>query len=117
MVEVKPIHTKADYDAALERINQLMDAGFGTPEGEELDVLTTLVTAYENAKYPMDMPSAVDAIRFVMDQRGLEQKDFAALIGRSCASEVLSGKRALSMNQAKTLYKEWRIPAEALLEG
>jgi len=117
MAEIKPIRSEADYEAALVRIDQLMDAEFGTPEGEELDVLTTLVTAFENANYPMDMPSAIDAIRFVMDQRGLEQKDFAALIGRSRASEVLNGRRPLSMNQAKTLYKEWHVPAEALLAG
>jgi len=117
MVTVSPIRDDASYDAALLRIEALLDAEFGTPEGDELDVLTTLIAAYEETHYPVDAPTALGAIEFVMDQKGYRQKDFAALIGKARASEILSKKRGLSMKQAKVLNKEWGVPAEALLAG
>ncbi len=117
IMTIKPIHSKTAYNAALRRVEELMDADFDTPEGDELEVLTTLISAYEDKEYPVDIPDAVSAIRFVMDQRGYEQKDFAALIGKSRASEILNKKRGLSMKQARTLHKKWNVPAEALLAG
>jgi HTH-type transcriptional regulator / antitoxin HigA len=117
MVTVDPIRDDASYEAALLRIEALMDAEFGTPEGDELDVRATLVAAYEESRYPLDAPSALGAIEFIMDQKGYRQKDFAALIGKARASEILSKKRGLSMKQAQTLHKEWGVPAEALLAG
>ncbi|MFC7048925.1 helix-turn-helix domain-containing protein [Emcibacter nanhaiensis] len=117
MADIKPIHSEEDYDAALARIDALMDAEYGTEEGDELELLTTLVIAYEEAQFPLDNPDPVTAIEFVMEQRGYQQKDFAALIGKSRASEILSRKRPLSMNQAKRLYRDWGVPPEALLAG
>lgn len=117
MANVFPIRNLADYDAALARVENLMDAQAGSPEGDELDILTTLVEAYEDKAFPVDIPDAVTAIQFVMDQQGLRQKDFAALIGKSRASEVLSKKRSLSLGQARILHKEWGVPASALLAG
>lgn len=117
MANVFPIRNLTDYDAALARVEKLMDAGAGSPEGDELDILATLIEAYEDMTFPLDIPDAVTAIQFVMDQRGLGQKDFAALIGKSRASEVLNKKRNLSLGQARILHKEWGVPASALLAG
>ena len=117
MANVNPIHNTNDYEVALARVEQLMTAQASTPEGDELDILTTLIEAYEDKIFPMEVPDAVTAIRFIMDQQGLEQKDFAALIGKSRASEVLNKKRRLSLGQAQRLHKEWGVPASALLAG
>ena len=115
MAEVKPIHDKVAYDAAMARIDQLMDAKVGTLEGEELDVLTTLVDSFEEASMPMDFPDAQTAVEFIMEQKGFARHDLAELLGRSRASEFMTRKRGLSMNQAKALNKEWGVPADALL--
>lgn len=114
---IKPIHTNEDYEDALVRIAVLMDGETGTPDGDELEVLSTLVYAYEEDHFPVDVPDPVTAIEFVMEQQGYEQKDFAALIGKARASEVLNRKRTLSMNQAKRLHRDWNVPADALLAG
>ncbi len=115
MVKVEPVRNNTSWQAALARIESLMEAAPNTPGGDELDILTTLVYAYEERRFPVDAPDALTAIRFVMDQQGYDQRDLAALFGESRASEVLNKKRPLSMNQAKTLRREWNVPAEALL--
>ncbi len=115
MANVKPIHDKVAYGAALARIDQLMNAAAGTPEGEELDILTTLVGAFEEATMPVDFPDAQTAVEFVMEQKGYARQDLAELLGRSRASEFMTRKRNLSMNQAKALNKNWGVPADALL--
>lgn len=112
---LNPVLTEADYEAALVRVGALMDAEMGTAEGDELHVLSTLINAYEETAFPIDAPDAVTAIRFIMDQKRLDQSDLADLIGKSRASEFLNNKRDLSMQQARTLCKEWGAPAEALL--
>lgn len=117
MTDMNPVLTEANYEEALVRVESLMDAVMGTPEGDELHVLSTLIAAYEEKAFPMDVPDAVTAIRFVMDQKGLQQSDFAALIGKSRASEVLNEKRDLSMNQARKLCKDWGVPADSLLSA
>ena len=117
MTNIKPIHDPASYDAALSRAAGLMDAELNTPRGDELEILSTLIYAYEENHFPVDIPDALTAILFVMEQRGYDQKDFAALIGKSRASEVLNKKRSLSMKQARVLYKNWGVPAETLLMG
>ena len=117
MTNIKPIHDTDSYEVALARAEVLMDAEFNTPEGDELEILTTLIYAYEEKLYPVDIPDALTAILFVMDQSGYEQKDLAALIGKSRASDVLNKKRSVSMKQARLLYKDWGVPAETLLAG
>ncbi len=114
---IKAIHTEADYRAALARIDELMDAELGSPEGEELDVLTDLVEHYESKQEPMEYPSAIAAIEFRMEQGGLTQRDLVPFIGsRAKVSEVLSGKRQITMHMARALHEHLGIPADVLLQ-
>lgn len=117
-MEIKPIHNEADYQAALKDIAQLMalDPDLGTPEGDRLDVLVTLVQAYEAKHYPMESPDPIEAIKFRMEQGGLSVKDLEPMIGRSNrVYEVLGRKRPLTLAMIKRLHKQLGIPAEALL--
>jgi len=117
MSTIKRIRTEADYRAALARIEALMDAEPGTPEGEELDVLTDLVEHYEEKHVALGYPSAVAAIEFRLEQAGLAQRDLAPFIGsRAKVSEVLSGKRQITMPMARALHEHLGIPAEVLLQ-
>jgi HTH-type transcriptional regulator/antitoxin HigA len=116
-MEIKPIRTKADYRAALKEIEGLMDAEAGTPEGEQLDVLATLVEAYERKHFPMDLPDPVEAIRFRMEQSGLTPKDLVPMIGQlNRVYEVLSRKRALTLKMVWRLHRDLAIPAESLIK-
>jgi len=113
----KVLKTEADYEAALARVDELMDARPGTPEGDELELLVTLVELYEQEKLPIDLPSAVDAIRFRMEQAGLLPRDLVPFIGsRNKVSEVLGGKRRLSLRMIRSLHGGLGIPAEVLLQ-
>ncbi len=115
-MEINPVKTEADYEAVLQEIDALFDAEPDTPEGDRLEVLLALVKAFEDKHWPLDVPDAVDAIKFRMETRGLTQSDLAKLLGsRSRASEILSRKRALTIEQAYRLHLEWNIPAESLL--
>jgi HTH-type transcriptional regulator/antitoxin HigA len=115
-MNIKPIKTKADYRAALKDIESLMMAKANTPEGERLDVLVTLVEAYERKHYPLDLPDPVEAIKFAMEQRGLGVKDLVPLIGpANRVYEVLNRKRALSLRMIWRLHKQLGIPAESLI--
>jgi HTH-type transcriptional regulator/antitoxin HigA len=117
MAAVKAIRSEAGYEAALARIDQLMDAAPGTPEGEELDVLADLVEHYEERAVPMRFPSPVGAIAFRMEQAGLSQRDLVPYIGsRAKVSEVLAGKRPLTMPMARALHEHLGIPATVLLQ-
>jgi HTH-type transcriptional regulator / antitoxin HigA len=116
-MSIKAIRTEADYEAALARIDALMDAEPGTREGEELDVLTDLVEHYEEKHVAMGYPSAVAAIEFRLEQAGLTQRDLVPFIGsRAKVSEVLSGKRQITMPMARALHEHLGIPAEVLLQ-
>ena len=116
MDNIKPIRTEADYEAVLARIDELMDAELESPEGEELDVLADLVELYETKHVPMGYPSPVAAIKFRMDQAGLSPRDLVPFIGsRAKVSEVLSGKRAITMPMACALHEHLGIPADVLL--
>ena len=117
MVNVRPIRTEADYEAALTRVAELMDAREGTPEGEELDVLADLVEVYEDKHFPLGYPDPIAAIEFCMDQRGLSPRDLVPYIGsRARVSEVLSGKRPITMSMARALHRHLGIPADVLLQ-
>ena len=117
MAVITPIRTEGDYDAALARIDELMGAEEGSPEGAELEVLADLVELYEEKNYPVPLPDPVAAIEFRMDQAGLSPQDLVPILGsRSTVSEVLSGKRALTMAMARALHKHLGILAEVLLQ-
>lgn len=117
-VLVDPIRTEADYEAALVKVEELWGAKAGTPEGDKLDILVTLVDAWENAHYPMDPPDPVEAIKFRLEQEGKTQSDLARVLGsRSRASEVLSGKRELTMAQVRTIRANFGISADVLVSA
>lgn len=117
MAAIKPIRTDGDLEHALERIDQIFDAKKGTPESDELDVLTVLVEHYENQGHPIGLPTPVAAIEFRMEQAGLTNRDLIPFMGsRSRVSEVLSGKRAITMSMARALHRHLGIPAEVLLQ-
>ena len=114
--EVKPIRTTEDYDRALAEIEELWGAKYGTPEGDRLDVLATLVEAYEADHFPMDPPDPIDAIKFRMEQQGLTRKDLEPIIGtRTRVAEVLNRKRNLSIAMIRRLHARLGIPAEVLI--
>lgn len=116
-MEVKPIKTDADYRAALKEIETLMSARSDSPEGEKLDVLATLVEAYEHRHYPLDPPDPVAAIRFEMEQRGLTAKDLEPMIGRrNRVYEILNRKRPLTLKMIWRLHEQLGIPAESLIK-
>jgi HTH-type transcriptional regulator/antitoxin HigA len=113
---VKPIRTKKDYKAALAELEKLWGAKSRTPAGDRLDVLATLIDAYEAAHYPMDPPDPIEAIKFRMEQQGLTRKDLEPLIGtRTRVSEVLNRKRSLSIDMIRRLHARLGISAEVLI--
>jgi len=116
-MEIKPIRTKADRRAALKEIEALMSARQGIPEGERLDVLVTLVEAYEGKHFPMDLPDPIEAIRFSMEQKGLTAKDLVPMIGQiNRVYEVLTRKRPLTLQMIRRLNRDLGIPAESLIK-
>ncbi len=115
-MEIKPIKTKADYRAALKEVEMLMHAKRNTPEGDRLDVLVTLVEAYEAKHCPLDLPDPVEAIKYAMEQKGLTVKDLEPMIGRSNRIyEILNHKRPLTLKMIWRLHKALGIPAECLI--
>ncbi len=117
-MEIKPIHTTADYKAALHDIAALMesDPDLGTPEGDRLDVLATLVQAYETKHHPIEPPDPIEAIKFRIEQGGLTIKDLEPFIGKSNrVYEVLGRKRPLTLPMIRRLHKGLGIPAEVLI--
>lgn len=116
-MDIQPIRTDADHERAVRRIEAILDAAPGTQEDAELDALATLVDAYERRRWPVEHGTPLDMIRFVMEQNDYSQTDLANLLGsRSRASEILNGKRALTLDQIRLLGARWRIPV-ALLVG
>ena len=114
--ELKPIRTKADYEKALSDVERLWGAKSGTPKGDRLDVLATLIDAYEAEHYLMEAPDPVEAIRFRMEQQGLSRKDLEPLIGtRTRVAEVLNRKRSLSIGMIRRLHDRLGISAEVLI--
>jgi HTH-type transcriptional regulator / antitoxin HigA len=116
-MEIRPIKTEADYKATLKEIEVLMSAEAGSPEGDRLDVLVTLVEAYERRHYPMDFPDPVEAIKFRMEQQGLTVEDLVPVIGRrNRVYEILARKRSLTLRMIEGLHETFAIPAESLLK-
>lgn len=116
-MDIKPIKTDADYRAALKEIETLMIAAADSPEGEKLDVLVTLVEAYERKHYPLDLPDPVEAIKFEMEQKGLTVKDLEPMIGKSNrVYEILNHKRSLTLKMIWKLHEGLGIPAESLIK-
>lgn len=116
-MNIRPIKTKADYRAALKEVEALMAAERDTPEGERLDVLVTLVEAYEKKHYPLDLPDPVEAIRFRMEQKGMTPKDLVPMIGQiNRVYEILSRRRPLTLAMIQRLHNDLGIPAESLIK-
>ena len=115
--EIKPIRNEADHAATLAEVEHLWGAKSGTPKGDRLDVLATLIAAYEERQFPMDPPDPIEAIKFRMEQQGLTRKDLETMIGtRTRIAEVLSRKRSLSIAMIRRLHKSLGIPAEVLIQ-
>ena len=114
--ELKPIRTEADYDAALAEVERLWGAKSGTPEGDRLDVLATLIEVYEEKHHPIDPPDPIEAIRFRMEQQGLTRRDLEPMIGpRNRVADVLNRKRGLSIEMIRQLHDNLGISAEVLI--
>jgi HTH-type transcriptional regulator/antitoxin HigA len=116
-MEIRPIKTEADYQAALEEIERLFDAAPDTPEGDRLEVLVTLVEAYEEKHYTIPLPDPIEAIQYYMESRGLTRRDLESYIGsRGRVSEILNRKRPLSIEMIRRLHAGLGIPAEVLIQ-
>ncbi len=115
-MKIAPIKSELDYDAALAEIDRLMDAEPNTLRGDRLDVLVTLVEAYEAKRWVIDPPDPIDAIKLRMEQRGLTRRDLQRILGsRGRVSEILNRRRALSVEMMRRLHQELAIPAESFL--
>ena len=118
-MDIRPVETDADYEWALAEIERYFvdEPARGTPEADRFSVLAALIAAYEARYWPIEAPDLIDGLQELMRQRSLTQSDLADLIGKARASEILSGKRSVSMKQAAKLYREWQVPAALLLQG
>lgn len=117
MTEIKPIRTEGDYQQAMTLLETLWGAETGTPEGDRLDLLVTLIDIYESARHPIDLPDPVDAILFRMEQQGLTRRDLEPVLGsRGRVAEILNRKRPLSLEMIRRLNAELDIPAEVLIQ-
>lgn len=117
MADVKPIRSEADYEVALVEVKRLWGAKTGTPRGDRLDVLATLIDAYEAKQFPMDPPDPIEAIKFRMESQGLTRKDLEGVIGtRTRIAEVLGRKRSLSIDMIRRLHEKLGIPADVLIK-
>jgi HTH-type transcriptional regulator/antitoxin HigA len=115
-MHLKPIKTDTDHEAALKEIERLWDAEEGTAAGDRLEILTTLVEAYEESHFPMDLPDPIEAIKFRLEQQGEDKKALIGIIGnRTRVYEVLRGDRALSLTMIRQLNHHLGIPAEILI--
>ncbi len=116
MMNILPITTAADYEAALERVGELMDAERNTPKGDELEVLSLVVDAYEESQFPMDDPDPINFLKDVMEFRGYAQKDLAQLLNsRPRASEVLNRQRPLTLSMIRLISQAWQVPVTPLI--
>ena len=117
-MEIRPIRSTGDYDAALQRIESLWGAVPGTEAEDELEVLATLVEAYEREHYPIDLPDPIEAIRFRLEQEGKDYRTLIGVIGsRTRVYEVMRGDRRLSLNMIRNLHDKLEIPADVLIQA
>lgn len=116
-MRIKPIKNERDYEKALQRVEELWDTREGSAQRDELDVLVTLIEAYEREHYPMDLPGPIEAIRFRLEQSGKSLRDLIGLIGqRTRVYEVMRSDRPLSLNMVRRLHEKLGIPAEVLIQ-
>ena len=116
-MDIHPIKTEADYQAVLADVEQLFDAQPGTPEGDRLDILTTLIEAYESQAAPIPAPDPIEAIVYYLESRGLSRRDLEPYLGsRARVSEVLNRKRPLTLEMIRRLHANLGIPAEVLIQ-
>jgi HTH-type transcriptional regulator/antitoxin HigA len=116
MKALKPVRTAKDHEAALQEVERLWGAKLGTPKGDRLDVLATLIEVYESEHYPVDPPDPIEAIKFRMEQQGLVRKDLEGIIGtRTRVAEVLNRHRPLSIAMIRRLHAKLGVPAEILI--
>ncbi len=116
MVEVNPIRSEQEYDTALDEIEGLMKARAGTPEGDRLDVLVTLVQAYEAKNHKIDAPDPIALLQFVMEQKGINRAALQPMIGnRGRVSEIMTRKRALTLPMIRKLQAGLGLPADVLV--
>jgi len=116
-MNIKPIRSEADYQDALNEVECLMHAKADSPEGEKLDVLVTLIEAYEAKHFPMELPDPIEAIKFEMERQGLTVKDLEPMIGKSNrVYEILNYKRSLTLSMIWKLNQNLGIPAESLIK-
>ncbi|MDQ6528132.1 DNA-binding protein [Flavobacterium sp. LHD-85] len=116
-MNIKPIKTEHDYSLALERVNSIFDAKPDTAEGDELDILVTLIEKYEQIHYPIPEPDPIEAIKFMMEQNGLSDADLGIILNsRSRVSELFNRKRALTIKQIRVLTETLHIPASTLIK-
>lgn len=116
-MEIRPIRTQADYQESLREIELLFDAAENTPEYDQLDILSTLIEAYEKTHFPIELPDPIEAIQYYMDARGWSRRELEVCLGsRARVSEILSRKRTLTLDMIRKLNQELRIPAEILIQ-
>ena len=116
-MEIRPIKTENDYDLALQRVNILFDAKPNTNQGDEVDILVTLIEKYEQIHYPIPEPDPIEAIKFMMEQNGLTDADLGIILNsRSRVSEIFKRKRALTITQIRVLNEKLNIPASTLIK-
>ena len=116
-MKISPIKTEKDYQNALNRLEDIFDAGKGTEEGDELEILSILIDQYEKENFPIGMPDPIEAIKFRMEQMGMKQKDLAEVVGfKSRVSEILNKKRKLTLDMIRKLSTALNIPTEVLVQ-
>jgi HTH-type transcriptional regulator/antitoxin HigA len=116
-MDIRPIKTEADYQAALQRVEALLEAQSNTPEGDDLDILVTLLSAYEEQHYPILPPDPIEALVYWMEARDLTRRDLEPLLGsRARVAEILNRRRRLTLEMIRRLHNELGIPAEILIQ-
>jgi HTH-type transcriptional regulator/antitoxin HigA len=116
-MDIKPIRMEADYEQALRRVEELWDSPEGSAESDELDILTTLLEAYEREHFPIDLPDPIEAIKFRLEQTGKDSRALIGVIGqRTRVYEVMRRKRPLSLNMIRNLHEKLNVPAEVLIQ-